>query len=356
MSRSALALLGSYSGLAEAAGERWAAMDSDGGGADVAQTTDFQVVLRGIRPLMKGTKRLGLFVAGIIDKGLVPAEGPDGEKTALELRAEATWKGFANGSSPLSAGLASELAGRWDEAVFADNLMADYEEPALNDLAERLHAIAPTVNKGNVGEELGKLFYAIFRAAADGDTVGSLPEISISAQSAQPAFPYIDEETNKIRLVDHSISLPPKKDVPGDIQPEELAYVDALVRAYCEARIKDGHTAAVDDIPVRWSSHFQDQRKAFYSAEWLKETSWNCIDDGVLVFDEFLDTMQTAVIDTNLRSYPTGTERLLATLEQSVKVDLGSTRLSQIIDLIDGWSRKGSCHELAALQRLGWAD
>lgn len=322
----------------------------------MAQTTDFQVVVAAMRPLMKGTKKLGLFAASIIDKGLIPADGPDGEKTALELRAEATWKGFANGSSHLSPNLASELVGRWDEAEFAGNLMADYEEPALNDLATRLHEIAPTINKGNVGEELGKLFYAIFRAAADGESAAALPQLSASVQSRQPASPYIDEKTNKLRLVDHAIGLPPKKEVPEEIQPEELTYVGALVRAYCEDRIREGHPAAVDDIPRQWSSHFQDQRKAFYCAEWVKETSWNCLEDGAPVFDEFLETMHTGVIDTNLRNYTSGTERLLATLEQSVTVDLHSAKLSQIRDLIDVWSRKGSCHELAAQERLGWTD
>jgi hypothetical protein len=72
------------------------------------------------------------------------------------------------------------------------------------------------------------------------------------------------------------------------------------------------------------------------------------------MFDDFLDSMHAGVTDTNLRTYPNGVERLLATLAQAVQVQLDRQRLDQIITLIDVWSRKGSCHELAARGRLLW--
>ncbi|MGV0335198.1 hypothetical protein [Corynebacterium kroppenstedtii] len=124
-------------------------------------------VLATVRPLMKGTRNLGEFTAGLIDMGLVPRGTVDGEKTALEMRKSATWKGYANGSAQLPTVLTSELAGRWDQFRFASNVSQAYEESAPNDLANRLHDLDESINKGNVTEGLGQLFYKVFTEAAD---------------------------------------------------------------------------------------------------------------------------------------------------------------------------------------------
>ena len=128
--------------------------------------SSFHAVLATVRPLMKGTRNLGEFTAGLIDMGLVPRGTVYGEKTALEMRKSATWKGYANGSDQLPTVLASELAGRWDQFRFASNVSQAYEESALNDLADRLHDLDESINKGNVTEGLGQLFYKVFTEAA----------------------------------------------------------------------------------------------------------------------------------------------------------------------------------------------
>ena len=84
--------------------------------------SSFHAVVATVRPLMKGTRNLGEFTAGLIDMGLVPRGTVDCEKTALEVRKSATWKGHANGSDQLPTVLASELAGRWDQFRFAGNV------------------------------------------------------------------------------------------------------------------------------------------------------------------------------------------------------------------------------------------
>ena len=87
-------------------------MGSDGSrwrGGAVDYKSSFHAVLATVRPLMKGTRNLGEFTAGLIDMGLVPRGTVDGEKTALEMRKSATWKGYANGSNQLPTMLASEL-------------------------------------------------------------------------------------------------------------------------------------------------------------------------------------------------------------------------------------------------------
>ena len=333
-------------------------MGSDGSrwrGGAVDYKSSFHAVLATVRPLMKGTRNLGEFTAGLIDMGLVPRGTVDGEKTALEMRKSATWKGYANGSDQLPTVLASELAGRWDQFRFASNVSQAYEESALNDLADRLHDLDESINKGNVTEGLGQLFYKVFTEAA-GETAAVTEPLTLADKADRSGVPYIDEKTNRLRLGDRSVALPQKHPTPDTVQSAELGYVSALLAAYCEDKARTGVEVQLDDIPSRLVQHFQEQRKAFYRAEWVRETSWNCIHDGRPLFDEFLETMHAGVSDTNLRQYPNGLERLLATLAQAAAVQLDGVRLDQIIDLIDVWSRKGSCHELVARKRLGWVD
>lgn len=86
----------------------------------------------------------------------------------------------------------------------------------------------------------------------------------------------------------------------------------------------------VTDIPDRLTRIFQ----AFCSAEWLRETSWNCFHDGQAVFKIWLDNMYAGVSETQLRSYSSAVERLLATLEQATQVQLDRIPLAQVIDLL----------------------
>lgn len=322
----------------------------------MTHTTAFSQVIDVVRPLMKGIRRLGEFAAGIIDMGLVPAADGTDERTALELRAEATWKGYANGSACLSEDLAGEIAGRWEPAEFAANLTNRYEEPALNSLAENLHVLDGSINKGNVAESLGNLLLRVFEEASGKVPVIKSPEIEAIDKADRDGQAYFDQKAGRIRLADHSVGVPAKKPVPTQVQPEELGYITPLLHAYCEERHRQSIDVSVDDIPERLAKHFQEQRKAFYSNEWLRETSWNCFDGGQAVFETYIDSMYAGVTDTNLRNYPSGVERLLATLAQATSVQLDRLKLAQVIDLIDVWAKKGSCHQLAAEKRLSWAD
>ena len=322
----------------------------------MGEKNNFTGLIALLRPMMKGSRKLGEFTAFVIDLGLEPAPDTDDERTAIELRAVSTWKGYANGSYAMKPDFAGELAGRWDEEEFSSNLLQWYQEPVLNELADRLHPIDPRINKGNVGRSLGALIREVFVSIRDASPSPLEVSLDLPVYGQQSSAPYIDEKTNRLRLGDQSVGLPPKKNVPEHIQPDELIYVAALLHAYCERLTSSTTEPVIEDIPPRWSAHFQDQRKAFYSAEWVREASWSCVHDGNAMFDDFLDSMYAGVTDTNLRTYPNGVERLLATLAQAVQVQLDRRRLDQIIDLIDVWSRKGSCHELAARGRLSWVD
>lgn len=331
-------------------------MDRDGEDVLVAQMTPFRRVIDVVRPLMKGDRNLGQFAAGLVDMGMRPGKGDAGERTALRLREVSTWRGFANGSANLPKQLASEISGRWDDTFFAANVLDRYEEPALIDLADNLHQLDPSINKGNCAEGLGRLLYNTFLQLSGAQTAALPSEAQEVQRIEHSGHPYFDSQTNRIRLGEYSTAAAARFEVPDEVKDEELAYVTPLLEAYCEQQFKDGIQVTVTDIPDRLARHFQDQRKAFYSAEWLRETSWNCFHDGQAVFEIWLDNMYAGVSDTQLRAYSSAVERLLATLEQATQVQLDRIPLAQVIDLIDVWVRKGSCHELAAQQKLRWTD
>lgn len=322
----------------------------------MARTTPFSQVIAVVRPLMKGTRNLGVFTAGLVDMGMQAGRDPNDERSALQLRSVASWKGYANGSSPLPSNLASEIASRWDEVTFGGNVTENYGETALISLATNLHQLDPSINKGNCAEGLGRLLYNTFLEISGAQTAALPSEKQEVQRIEHSGHPYFDSKTNRIRLGEYSTAAAARCEVPDEVQDKELAYITPLLEAYCEQQFKDGIPVTVTDIPDRLARHFQDQRKAFYSAEWLRETSWNCFHDGQAVFEIWLDNMYAGVSDTQLRAYSSAVERLLATLEQATQVQLDRIPLAQVVDLIDVWVRKGSCHELAAQQKLRWTD
>lgn len=322
----------------------------------MASETDFSRLISRLRPLMKGTRDLGEFTMNLIDMGLKTADSDQEERSAASIRKKSTWKSYANGTSPLSRMVASELAGRWDSYRFESNCLKTYEEGAFNDLALSLHQGNPKINKGNVVREVGNSLYEIFREAAGQEKDAFADPINPVEKAVSTGTPYYDAKKNRIWLGDDSVRASGKTRVPKDIQTEELIYVKALTRAYCENSSIDGREVQVADIPDRYQSHFQDQRKAFFAAEWLKETSWNCFTDDRPLFDEFLDEIYEGVSDTNLDEYSSQVKRLLATLSQSARVQLNSITLNHIEGLIDIRCRKGACHELVNDSRLSWEE
>lgn len=121
-----------------------------------------KLLIERLRPLLKGTRSRGRFFATLIDFGLTETDGYS-SKSALELRKERTWKGYANGNDDLSEPLASELAGRWDSDQFGENLIHNYGEGALIDLVPALKQVDPLVNKmKGVRTECWRVFYECF--------------------------------------------------------------------------------------------------------------------------------------------------------------------------------------------------
>lgn len=302
-----------------------------------------------LAPYAQQSRNKGEFLANLIECGLTGS----GE-SVQELRALRTWKNYANGSDHISTKLAKELCNRWDIDAFRTNFMSNVEEDALNFLARDLHYQYPSINKGNVAEEVGVLFLEIFKESAT--THSQTKTIPPATQPTRSRTPFIDLETHKLHLADDVIDVPAKIPVPDDIKDNEAVYIHALLHAYCE-NLPTVKNPTVADIPQRMKPHFDQQRQAFYDAEWVKETSWSSLDNDTEapLFEIFLEAIEQGVIDINLLPYDSEQERLLSTLGQATHVVLDNVKLSQIRSLISPRCKKGACHELVNEGRLSWS-
>ena len=318
--------------------------------------TPFKQLISLLRPLMKGSRSLGEFTAQLVDMGLNPSAADGKEKSALGIRRRSTWKSYANGSLALSKTVASELAGRWDHFRFAKNMIDAYDEDALNNLAASLHEFDSRINKSNVAEGIGTLLYEIFAAAAEHPVADAAKRLTPIRRAEVTGAPYYDHKRNRLYLGDDSVRAPDRAgEPPEEIRPEELVYVNALLHAYCEHCDLHGGSPGILDIPERDRKHFIMQRRAFFDAEWLKDTSWNCFtDDGELLFQRFLEEIYQGVYETNIDDYPSQRKRLFATLTQAVNTRLNEIALDQVAGLIDALCRKGACHELVNQHQLSW--
>lgn len=142
----------------------------------------------------------------------------------------------------------------------------------------------------------------------------------------------------------------PKPDpVPKQIQRNELRYVGQLLAAYGErARRVFVH---VEDLAAdtRLLAHFERCRLDYFMADSLNRFYRDGFPAGA--FEHIKDQVHAGVIDTAEGDYKDGLERISATLEQAVRVQLAANEYTPFVEPGD---RKGVCHHLAGEDRLTW--
>lgn len=114
--------------------------------------------------------------------------------------------------------VASEIAGRWDETVFGSNVTANYGETALISLADNLHQVDASINKGNCAEGLGRLLYNTFRELSGEQPVVLPSEKAAVERIEQAGHPYFDQSTNRLRLGEYSRAVLLRREVPDEVQ------------------------------------------------------------------------------------------------------------------------------------------
>lgn len=144
---------------------------------------------------------------------------------------------------------------------------------------------------------------------------------------------------------------PAPEAVPSEVAANEMVYVEKLRKAY-ETSIR----AALPDIEAisrnrRLTRHFENQRRAFYSAEGLREFSKNTVPPGT--FEALQQDMEDGLQPTLAAQHETSFQRLNQTLAQAVAMPLTAHALVSVSTNAD---KSGICHQLANDDRIDWED
>ena len=150
----------------------------------------------------------------------------------------------------------------------------------------------------------------------------------------------------------------PRLPVPLDIEPQEMPYVDALMRVYGE--IEGTHSIGpsnIDSYPNH-QKHFKRQRSDYYAVEALRRglrDAYEGPDEDQ--FRALEDEVYDGVIDTYECEYGSGMDRLRHTLKQSVQISADKCFATRDTSWIGNSEKKGMCHILVNDERIrGWLD
>ena len=156
---------------------------------------------------------------------------------------------------------------------------------------------------------------------------------------------------SKIKKLPH----PPIVAVPAKATKEEETYIEELYKAYGDAEnivpfSKDDLLSYPD-----YAEDLDERRVDYYAAESIRrgvqELKAPHLTDQ---FKVLKDSTYDGVKDTERKMYPDGYERMLAVMEQSVKVPVSNYLLGASPYWISERIKKGVCHHLVNDGKLNW--
>ena len=150
----------------------------------------------------------------------------------------------------------------------------------------------------------------------------------------------------------------PRPPVPSDIAPQEMPYVDALMRVYGEIEGTCSIGPSNIDSYPNHRKHFKRQRTDYYAAEALRRGLRDAYDEpDDDQFRALEDEVYDGVIDTYECEYGSGMDRLRHTLKQSVQISADKCFATRDTSWIGNSEKKGMCHILVNDERIrGWLD
>ncbi len=201
----------------------------------------------------------------------------------------------------------------------------------------------------NSAEFLAKAFlYAVTVDNRLTDTGDPLPT------APAPSIDTLQNDINAAFDILGRLPKPVQLSPPEELQQDEMKYVSALLDAFSEDAKKPIPTSA--DIPKEYRRLFDRQRRAYYAAESVRESTRDSeYFRGRQDFAELKQEILDGVIETCDAPNQTGMERLRNTLDKAVFVPLTS-----LLPRIPGWvganEKKGVCHMLVNDDEIRWTD
>jgi len=171
-----------------------------------------------------------------------------------------------------------------------------------------------------------------------------------------------DEDAREIQMFEalsRKLEKPKADSPPREIAPKEVKYVKQCLMAYASAeQVPCIDREDLETIPKysRYLAHFDRQRKDFYNADKIRESSKDILKlnekegfDLVKgeVFDGVVDVWEMAE-DKN------GFRRMQEVLSTAASVSLSGHTKRRLLDWIDASEKKGICHILVIDGKLWW--
>lgn len=182
------------------------------------------------------------------------------------------------------------------------------------------------------------------------DIINNSPNIE-PAQNLEIDIKLIEEIQKKIE----ALPRPKNMAVPSKVAPFEQKYIDELHMAYGDA---EGLSSFTTDDYVNYPDYkedIDDRRIDFYAAESIRRSVMELVSENLInQFDVLKNETLDGVKDTAKRTYSNGYERMLAVMEQAVKLPITNYVLSASPYWISGKIKKGVCHHLVNDDMLKW--
>lgn len=203
------------------------------------------------------------------------------------------------------------------------------------------------------------LFTEVLKDIIDGNAHSYLDKQGISTASItskKSLVPlkeaYYDKKSGKVVFASGEIEVPKEIAPPDDISEHELNYINCLLATYSDFT---GKSLSAETLPERFKKDFIDQRKNFYSPEWVERIAREKFDDDGETAEIWkIDTFDF-ISSTLSMMYPNAYQRMLEVMREAVKCQTTSA-IEEFKNIMRPSSRKGVCHILANEGRLKWVD
>lgn len=229
--------------------------------------------------------------------------------------------------------------------------------------------VLPNLNPSKIEKLQARILSLVHYSACSGDMERKLSDLAQSESLAKFLAEAFLESLAWVNSAPQDVSKrktePSRKDkplprppVPSDIAPQEMPYVDALMRVYREIEGTCSIGPSNIDSYPNHQKHFKRQRTDYYAAEALRRGLRDAYDESD--DDQFRaleDEVYDGVIDTYECEYGSGMDRLRHTLKQSVQISADKCFATRDTSWIGNSEKKGMCHILVNDERIrGWLD
>lgn len=175
--------------------------------------------------------------------------------------------------------------------------------------------------------------------------------ITTSSLDADKDFALIEDIKQKVKSLHRPADVP----VPKEATFDELIYIEELYQAYGDAESIAGFSADSLTSYPEYADDIEKRRIDFYAAVAIQRGVLE-LGDGILSdqFDVLKKETLDGVEDTAKRRQDNGYERMLAVMEQAVKLPVTNYILCESPHWISSKIKKGVCHHLVNDKRLKW--